>query len=297
MSDKAGFSDEWQLFQEHWADGEPTVLASLTNCVRLGDLLVARGNELWNIEVKRNPKNFRADQMGRLRELKRQLNEDPRIDGADGPSWILESEIPLVSHWSGAEPHLRRAIASGVAVWVPAPGIAVRFNHWQGAALAGRDTWEQNLKIEQEAAAALIGPESDRILVHSHEYPYLGRWGAPLSILPVSPDLVAMILSGDIHFTTEIRVAAMLDALVGEGARVENLITGPADEPIPEELMRWRHGSTWGIVQRQALEQIGIELLDLRTWARASVSAPRPAAAPGRWQAYVCFANEADVWA
>jgi hypothetical protein len=298
MSDKAGFDTEWQLFTEHWDAGEPTLLAGLTNCITLGDLLVARDNVLWTIEAKRNLSNVRARQMGRLRDLQRQLSGDPRVNGPDGASWVVESAVPLASYWTSAEPHLVRAVNEGIASWVPTTGVGVMFTAWRAGATLGQDKWMAALEQEQQRARAQMGQGQYGIIARSHEYPYRPNRAVPFSILPLAPELAAMLLTSDALFVVEVHVERLMDALRDAGLEPRNLLVDQPDRrPLPPDLIEWRSGSSKGTVHSGAIEQVAIELTDLSAWASALATSSAPSADARRWGTYICLADEGEVWA
>jgi hypothetical protein len=296
MSDKPGFDTEWQLFNEHWDDGEPTVLTGLTNCITLGDLLVARDDVLWTIEVKKNASNFKATQMGRLRQLQRQLNEEPRIDGPGGTSWVLESSVPFTSYWSSAQPHLDRARRDGVAAWVPTSGVGVLFSSLSGGASLPRDAVESALKREQLAAQSAIGDGQHRILAHSFEYPYRPNRAAPLTIYPVSPWAAAAMLTGDLVFTVEVHVEGLVEALQDVGLEARNLLANEqGGGPLPTDIVAWRSPKGRGVVHSGAIEQLAIDLMSPKAWA-AAIAQTVPPDKNARAGFYPCLAEEQDVW-
>ena len=296
MSDKPGFETEWQLFNEHWDDGEPTVLTGLTNCITLGDLLVARGDELWTIEAKRSVSNYRPDQMGRLRQLQRQLNEEPRIEGPGGTSWVLESSVPFTSYWTSAQTHLDRAQEGGVASWVPTPGIGVLFTSLSGSASVGRDAVEVALERERLAAQPLIGDGEHRVLAYSFEYPYRPNRAAPITIYPVAAEAAAALLTGDLLFTVEVYVERLVEALQGVGLEARNLLADqPGGGPLPADIIAWRSPGRRGVVHAGTIEQLAIDLLSPDDWALALAQTVPPGES-GRAGIYPCLANEHLVW-
>jgi hypothetical protein len=119
LTSKAGFDDEWRAFQARWENGEPTLLSGATNCIRLGDLLVAKGETFEAIEVKHDPKRFHGKQKRRLEELVRQVNDGAPVTGPGGRGWIVDSRVPYRTHWSRAQPQVERALHQGLASWVP----------------------------------------------------------------------------------------------------------------------------------------------------------------------------------
>ena len=297
MSDKDGFDTEWQLFNEHWDAGEPTILTALTNCITLGDLLVARGDELWTIEVKKNASNFRSAQMGRLRQLQRQLNEEPRIDGPGGTSWVLESSVPFTSYWSSAEPHIDRAQRDGVAAWVPTTGVGVLFSSLSGGASLGRDALESALERERLAAQSAIGDGQHRILAHSFEYPYRPNRAAPLTIYPVSPGAAAAMLTGDLVFTVEVHVESLAQALQDVGLEARNLLAdAQGGGPLPADIVAWRSPKGRGVVHSGAIEQLAMDLMSLEAWATALAQAVPPGGNRQAAGVYPCLADEQNVW-
>jgi hypothetical protein len=297
MTGKAGFDDEWALFQEHWNDGEPTLLTALTNCVTIGDLLVARGDELWTIEVKRNPKRFGGSQSQRMELLKRQLSGEPRVDGKEGPSWVLETEVPLRSFWTDAEPHVDRALEQGAATWVPSLGIGVLFMAIGAAASIGRDESERILKQEQDAAAAILGPATHRLVVHSFHFPYRSSRTAPFGVFPIRPESAAMLLTGELHFIVELRIERLIDDLWAVGFEARHLLPEEGSGgPIPTNIIEWGGPHGRGVVHGGAVEQLAIELMVPTVWAQALAASVQPPGPERRWGSYVCLAREDEVW-
>ena len=296
MSDKPGFDTEWQLFNEHWEDGEPTILTGLTNCITLGDLLVARGDVLWTIEAKRNASNFRSGQMGRLRQLQRQLNEQPRIDRPDGTSWVLESPVPFESFWAEAQPHVDRARQDGVATWVPTTGVAVLITSLARGASLGRNALEAAYEREQLAAQSRIGDGQHRVIAHSYHYPYRPNLAAPFSIYPIAPAGAAALLTGDLIFTVEVHVERLVQALQDVGLEAWNLL---ADQPgggsLPTDIVSWRSSTGRGLVHAAAIEQIAIDLVSPNAWAAALANTVPPGRS-GRAGVYPCLADEERIW-
>jgi hypothetical protein len=293
MTDKPGFGDELASFQRHWDAGEASLLTGLTNCITSSDLLVAEGNVLTAFEIKRGGR-FRADQTARLEQIVKQINTEPRVDGPTGPSWILESQVPMSTYWRHAGPVVARAKSEGVATWVPAPGVGVIFFAWARALELGRE-FEALVSAGQASARNLIGGDSDRIVIRSQDYPYRSNRVAPMTIYPISSEQASFLLTGQVSFTVELRVDALADALRAVGFSVESAL--PDNEgKLPPDIFRIRRGSGRGTVHRQIVEQLGIELMDLGAWATSLVETFAERRAPGRWAMYSCLANEADAW-
>jgi hypothetical protein len=297
MTGKAGFDDEWTFFQQHWEDGEPTLLTALTNCVTIGDLLVARDDELWTIEVKRDAKRFGGTQWQRMELLKRQLSGEPRIDGEEGPSWVLEADVPFQSYWTEAEPQVQRAVEKGVATWVPEPGIGLMLTAIGAAAAAGREASERLLMEEQDAAAALLGPATHRLVVHSFHFPYRSARTAPFGIFPIQPEFAAMLLMGELLYIVEIRIEQLLSALADVGLEAEHVLPEEGTGgPVPRDIIRWRGPYGRGVMHGAAVEQMAVELLSPAAWAQGLAASVQPPGPERRWGSYVCLAHEAAVW-
>lgn len=297
LTAKIGFEDEWQAFQTHWTQGEPVLLTGATNCIRLGDLLVAKGDKLEAIEVKRDLRRFHGPQKRRLQDLERQVNEGAPVAGPGGPGWILESNVPYETHWRNAEPHIERALKDGFASWVPEEGVGVMFFAWRAAAFAGQEQAVALQSREQNKAAMAMGGGQHAIVIKSFNYPFLSRWSAPISIFPVSTEVASLLLTGELMATVEIRVEAMVEALRAEGLDAHNLLEGHGtDQPLPPRLVMWATPRP-GAVLKATMEQFGIELTVLTAWARALASAPQPDDPPPRWMGHLCLAEENAVWA
>jgi hypothetical protein len=225
------------------------------------------------------------------------VNDGAPVAGPGGPGWIVESDVPYASHWTSAEPHVKRAFEDGFASWVPEEGVGVMFFAWRAAAMAGAEGALAAQSREQQSAALAMGTGHHTIQIKSFNYPFLSRWSAPISIFPVDGALAALLLTGELMVTVEIRVEAMVEALRREGLDAVNRMEGhPVDEPLPPRLVSWRQPKP-GSVFRATMEQLGIELTRLDAWARAVADPPRPKDAPARWVGHLCLAGEDRVWA
>lgn len=293
---KDGFANEWQLFQEHWDAGEPTLLTGLTNSITLGDLLVARDDVLWTIEVKRNLSHSKRQQTDRLRQLQRQLMGVPRIDGPDGVSWVHEVNEPYRSFWSEADVHIERAMKDGFAAWVPSPGVGILFSSVAAAGIE-RDMAEVTLNRERDRAGAILGPATHRILVHSYNFPYRSSRTAPFGIFPIKPEYASLLLAGELVFTVELRIERYLEELRRVGFDAKHPIPEDGPEgPLPRDIAEWRRGRDRGVLHASAVEQLAIELLDPTVWADGIAQSFTPPGPERRWGSYVCFAGESEAW-
>jgi hypothetical protein len=294
---KAGFEEEWREFETRWESGEPALLAGLTNCIRLGDVFVAKDGVLEAIEVKRDPKNFRGSQRRRLKDLVRQVNEFEPVTGPGPPGWIMESPVRYATHWTYAQPEVDRAFEDGFASWVPEDGVGVMFSSWRAGTIAGKDKALAAQQREQERAVAAQGRGVHTIQIKSLNYPFRSRFSAPLSIFPVSAETAALLITGELLVTTEIRVEAMVNALRRHGLDARNLLERqPVSEPLPGRLISWKKPLA-GSVLRGAMEELGIELTVLDAWAEARALAERPAGAPPSFVGHLCLSGEEEVWA
>jgi hypothetical protein len=294
---KDGFEEEWREFEGRWENGEPCLLTGLTNCIRLGDVFVAKGDILEAIEVKRDRAKFRGRQRRRLEQLVRQINDYEPVRGPGTPGWIIESPVQYATHWTTAQRQVDRAFQDGFASWVPEEGLGVMFSSWRASAIAGKDRALAAQQREQERAAAPMGDGVHTIQVKSFNYPFRSRFAAPLSIFPVSPETCAQLITGELLVTTEIRVEALVDALRRHGLDARNLVEGhPVDQPLPARLITWK-GHRVGSVLRGAMEELGIELTVLDAWAEARAGIDRPVGAPPSFAGHLCLSGEEEAWA
>lgn len=297
MSDKPGFQDEWLRFTQHWDDGDPTLLNALTNCITTGDLCVARGETLVVYEVKRTPGRGRHEQTARMREVLRQINEDPRIDSPHGPTWIVESDVPLVSHWASADEAVSRAKADGAAAWVPTKGVAVLFLAWETLQAIGRDAAQALVQAQREGAAAQVGYDGHRIDLYSKDVPYRRSSGAPLTIFPISPSNAAALVTGRVLFVVEVFIDRLIDELRAAGFAPVNLLERAQPGSLPRAILNFPKGSQTITVNRGALDQLGFELTDPAAWAKAFTSSAQvPTTGTRRWNQYVCLGDEGATW-
>ncbi len=95
----------------------------------------------------------------------------------------------------------------------------------------------------------------------------------------------------------EIYVDEIAAAMERRGLVVRNLLESGQPGNLPDSILWWRRADGYGgIIHANAIEQLGIELTDLSTWAVTLTEAARPPGPETRWGAYVCFADEAAVW-
>ncbi len=239
----------------------------------------------------------RPEQVARMREVQRQINEEPRIESPDGPTWITESDVPLVSHWSGADEPVTRALADGAAAWVPTRGVAVLFLSMEKLQRIGGAAAEEAIQMQRESAAAQVGYDGHRIDLYSKDLPYRRSSGAPMTIFPISPGNAAALVTGKALFVIEVFIDRLMDELRAVGVAPVNLLERAQPGSLPRAILSFPKGAQTITVNRGALEQLGFELTDPVSWANAfTLSADAPRSAPRRWGSYVCLANEGAVW-
>jgi hypothetical protein len=304
ITGKAGSDVELAAFNSHWEADEPTVLTGLTNVIRLGDLLVANGTTLTVIEVKSDPTRKKKTQFERLERLVSQLNDLPRLDRPDGPTWILESSVPMATHWSEATPHLERALQDGVAVWSPSDCVSVSLSAplRASAKLADLDFRERATQglAEAEATAAIGGGDHHVVVLNSLSHPYaLQARVAPMSIFPIRPELAAMLITGGIFFTVRINVDRLAERLraFGVDAKVALTTEMPALDANTPLLVHPLDGGGRRTIRSGVVQELGIELVDLDRWCEAVVQAPQPQEITKRFHTHICLANEEEAWA
>ena len=293
---KAGTDVEWALFNEHWDEGEPTLLTGITTCIRHGDLLVDKGSgTLMIIEAKKNIRHAKGAQKRRGQELVNQINAEGRYEALDGPSWIVETNVPLRTYWRDAEPALERASRQGAATWVPTPGLAVLFLIPSALNAPSFMAAEEMIEAERQTAAAAMGASDHRILVHGTNYPYRAGPVAPLSIFPVAPHRAARLVTGDILFSVELHPERLANALRSNGIDAEVVLPPRHGDLLPSiDVLRFRHGTWNGVMHPSGVEPVAIELQDPDQWARAAAAAVLPTRDP-RFGLYFC-AQEDEAW-
>ena len=301
MSDKPGFDDEVAAFIGHWDAGEPTLFNALTNCITIGDLLIADGEMLTNMEVKRSPGRSRREQTARGRTLVHQINEEPVVNLPGGQVHVLESDIPLVSMWSGADRPIQRALHDGVAGWVPTPGVAVMFTSWPVLHALGEEAAEHAIEAARARIGEAVGYDSHRVPLSSGDLPYravpiASINVAPMSIYPIQPEHAAALITGRVVFVTEIFIDRIVDEIRAEGLAVENLLLDIPVGELPQTILRATLGRTRSSIHRNVLHQLAYELIDPTVWARAYASTLSPPGQSRQWGAHVCLSNEGAVW-
>lgn len=295
---KSGSEVEWHLFNEHWDAGQPTLLTALTSGIRLGDLLVADDGALTVYEVKQREAGFKSGQLRRLERLVRQINEDPRFDIAEGPIWVLESSVGFSSYWTDAEPHMRRALDGGIATWSPTGGVAVQLLAPRYGDMTSEAAVRQRLAEVQAEARVALGETTHRIVSRMHGAPSNPIRTAPAAIYPVPAELAALVVTGEVIPSVELSVDAMAARLRDHGVDAQILLPDAHDELRGETpLLGWRSGQVRGTVHASAMSELLLDLTDLDAWVRALVDAPNPPQPARSFGTYICFANEAAVWA
>lgn len=235
-------------------------------------------------------------QRDRMRSVDEQLRTS-RVRTPSGVSYVIESAIQLKSFWSDSKPAIAAALDSGVSTWVPTDGVAVMFTAPLGARFDSREAAEARLEVVQQAAARKMTASSHRIIAQSFSYPYRPNRAAPMPLLPIDEKWAAMLLTGEVVFKVELSVDRLVEALSQRGMLAEIALPDRDGELRPETpVLSWSRGADRGLVHAGAVEQLGIELNDVSSWADA-LSAARPPAAERRVGLYVCMAGEGDVWA
>lgn len=295
---KSGSEVEWQLFNQHWDAGQPTLLTALTSGIRLGDLLVADDGLLTVYEVKKNEAGFKGKQLRRLERLLRQINENPKFDIAEGPVWVLESSVDFSSYWTHAEHHVRRAVEDGIVAWSPTRGVAVQFLAPRYADMTSEGAVRQRVAEVHAAARVGLGPTTHKIASRMHGAASNPIRTAPAAIYPVPAPLAALIVTGELVPSVELSVDAMAARLRDHGVDARILLPDTHDELRGETpILAWRSREVRGTVHASAMSELLLDLTDLDVWVRALVDAPNPPHPARSFGTYICFANESAVWA
>lgn len=293
---KAGTEVEWSLFNEHWDAAKPTLLTGLTMCLRTGDLLVdLGGGEIKIVEAKKQLKHRSGKQKRHALDVVRQFNVEARHEGDTGPSWIVETDVPLLTHWKNSGPALDRAFAQGAATWVPAPGLAILF--LVPSAVTGRSQEEAEaiIESERELAGQSFGEAEHRILVPSLHYPYRAGAVAPLSVFPIDTARAAQLVTGDLLFQIELDPEQLAVALRSQGVDATVVLPPNAGDLAPSiDVLHLTHGAWSGVMHPAGVEALAVELQDRDAWAKAIASATLPERDP-RFGLYVTL-DETDTW-
>lgn len=293
---KAGTDVEWALFSEHWDAGEPTLLTGLTMCLRTGDLLVDMGGGTIKIvEAKKQLRHKGGKQKRRALDVVRQFNVEARHEGDSGPSWIVETNVPLRTYWKDSGPALDRAYAQGAATWVPAPGLGILFMVPSVMAGYSEEAGLAMLESERLLAGQSFGEAEHRILLPSLHYPYRAGAVAPLSIFPIDTGRAAQLVTGDLLFQIELDPERLAIALRAQGVDARMVLPPNADDLVPSiDVLHLTHGSWSGVMHPAGVEALAVELQDREAWAKAISTANLPERDP-RFGLYVTM-DETDTW-
>lgn len=298
MHGKAGTDDEWTLFSQHWDAGEPTLLTGLTRCITATDLLVQVAEDSVRlVEVKRNPKKKDSKQSSTLKEVFETLTIEPCFSIGNKKACFLRSDVPMATHWSDAEEAVAQAVAVGVSSWVPNPGVGLLFLVPANANFGSEEAAEAHLAKTQAAANERMAPRSHQLVGNSFELPYRVTKTAPLSMFPLPVHETAMLVSGELIFSSTIGLDYFVEQLASEGVEAE-IVLPEEHGPLAGESVVLRISTpAWKGSLRSGLAQsMGFELIRPETWAKAIATAPAPASAPRVWAAELCLADEANAW-
>lgn len=299
MVTKAGTDDEWIVFNEHWDAGEPTLLTGLTRCITATDLIVMVAEDTARlVEVKRNPKNKDRKQQAALKEVFHSLTLEPCFNIGSQKACFLRSDVPMETHWPQAGDAVAEVLATGVATWVPNPGIGMLLLAPGNASFRSQEAAEARLQSVQAAASEKMAPRTHQLLGNSFELPYRLTKTAPLSMFPLPVHETAMLVSGELIFSTTVGLDYYVERLAAEGVTAEIALPGEHGQLTEESVVlsiSTPHGN--GILRSGLAQSLGFELIRPETWAKAIATAPAPPSAPRVWAAELCLADEANAWA
>ncbi len=296
MYGKEGTAVEWALFNEHWDAGEPTVLSGLTNVIRYGDLLVSLKDGTGKlVEAKKDLKHTSGKQNRRERAVVDLLNGEPRFDAEDGPTWILQCDVPLNTRWFGAAGAIERALADGVATWSPEPGVAVMFMAPRSIKAESLEDGLAQIEAARQSVREAYGvPASHALITPGTRYPYRAGGVAPTAIWPLSAAHAARILTGEVLFNIEINADRIVDALRNHGVEAELVLPSNNDElPAKTEVLRFSRGGFDAALHGGGIEPLAVELQEIDTWAQGVAEMPMPD--DGKFGSYLCF-KETETW-
>lgn len=298
MIGKAGTDDEWAKFNEHWDAGQPTLLTALTRCITATDLIVEIDRDTAKlVEVKRSPKSKDPKQEAALAEVVKTLTVEPCFEEGTRKACFLRSDVPMETHWPDAGEAVAQALTTGVATWVPNPGVSMLLLAPGRTNFGSRKAAEEHVMAMQAEANKLMAPRSHQLLGNSFELPYRMSRTAPLSMFPLPVEQTAMLVSGELLFASTIGLDYFVDALSAEGVLAEIALPDKHGElGLDSVVLRFRTAAGSGFLRSGLAQSLGFELVKPQNWAQAIATAPAPPGAPKVWAAELCMANEAAAW-
>lgn len=294
---KTGTAAEWQACQDYWQRGEPCLLTGLTKSITETDLLVWQGSDLRLREVKSGNAKIKRRQASRLDEATYGLTVEPSFVDSEGIKHVvIESAVPLRTHWSEASKAVDRALKQSMAYWVPNPGVAVQFyapfRGRPGATDADRDA---QMATEMRKHGGRLGGGGDWIPGNGSWWAFVRSDLAPISVLPLAPEHVAALLSGDVFFNYMVSVDYLAECLNSVGipaevARWSNVVTRRP------HVLEWHTDKRMGAVHPEEAHVLGIELIEPMSWARGMAEFWSLRMETGMYTSHTCYENEAAVW-
>ncbi|MFH8255944.1 hypothetical protein [Streptomyces roseolus] len=298
---KEGTVHEIQFAEQQWREhGHLALLHDITNCLRIGDVTVFhdRDNDEQEIllyELKTNPRRRESTQLARTRLAAEALHTGGPLPGPD-KAVLVETGVPYATHLSALSDAFVRAHQNGLKT-MRVPGqrgllaldIVAAGNRWGEQEAAGQ------FHASYAALLRRMRLTGHVISFSSGDSAARNTMAPPWGIYPLQPaqcaGLIADVLvfsvtlSSD-NFIEEVRKAGLdADWVLPDGAEM-----GP-DEPVVTIKGHGRQVT----MARAGVEQLMLELTDLRAWAEGIDQLLRKGT-PGS-QPWPYFSDEHKVWA
>jgi hypothetical protein len=314
---KAGAPAELDAVEQAYRqDGQFAILHDMTNCLRIGDVTVFRGDgSRETIEVKSDPQRRKSAQQRRISAANDALNNAGPLPGKDRRARLFDVDVPFRTHLDLLALGIDRAAREGIFAARVRGDRALLVTDIYGCNQQGWTSEQFAEQLERKFSAARrragLGPRQGSD-VHSTSMDSVSRdpQRVPFAAYPLHPVACARLIGDLAVLTVETSGTALATSLydagfqarwvrppeaVGDlapGEVVMDLTVITGSQLLPNG-MRAEATSTLQ-VRRSALDQYLIELVDQDTWIKGMRCMIADPSAQGRpWPTY---RGEDQIW-
>ncbi|MGA5218830.1 hypothetical protein ACPCAE_22535 [Streptomyces cinereoruber] len=297
---KEGTVHEIQFAEQQWREhGCFALLHDITNCLRIGDVTVFHDRneneqDVLLYELKTNPRRRESAQLTRTRLAADALHTGGPLPGAD-KAVLVETGVPYATHLSALGDAFARAHQDGLKT-MRVPGqrgllaldIVAAGNRW------GEQEATQQFHSSYTALLRRMRLTGQIIGFSSGDSAARNTMAPPWGIYPLQPAQCAGLIADVLVFSVTLSAGNFIEELRKTGLNANWVLPdgaemGPAQPVVTVE----GHGRRVTMA-RAGIEQLMLELTDLRAWADGMDQLLRKGTA-GR-QPWPYFIDEHKVW-
>lgn len=304
MYGKTGLAAELEVIETAWREnGEFVLHHDLTNVIRVGDLtILGRDGWAWLREIKTNQRYRIPSQERLLADTSQVLaGEKGKLPSGHMP---VRTTIDYRTDLAGLHDLLGLAnTRSGIAGGVVSSGRAVvAASQLTAAGTHTADEFRTRFSTELARVRRRIGADNPAHTLTLTSIDQVGRnlVRPPWAIYPIEAAVAASLIADGMFFAVCMNPDKIIESLAKAGVEASWLqrLDGTEEPAKPLLKVAARSGNRlWSnSLNFAAIEQLMLEMIDLRTWSR-QVAALLSGEFPVGTRPWPCFAREARVWA